>query len=318
MTKTSNRKAFYVISTKKKSKRNVFKIGMHTGDIYGLLSRYVTYFPNPIIYYFQYLDNACYVESKLKRKFYNERIDNLFGNKSEWVNVKYNRLYKYIKQYCPSDEDIIIDKHVNIGPEIISRRKIGAKSRITESLAYLQNLVNIDVNKNEFKKSIRSIILYYKNGSIYINTINEFANNFPFIKNSRRLFKVLSLIEWFEDELEINRFELTKLKIYEPNYLIKKMIKKMDQFQFLSSCTCEIKRKKEITARINKLTTQDRIMKFFMDIVNQFDDFYYYECKIIGKYHVRVYSDFAANSDIIMDHFEIINSLNIYPGKFCD
>ena len=94
------RKAFYVISTVKKTKKNIFKIGIHTGDIYSLLSRYITYFPNPIIHYFQYLDKeADEVEDKLKLKFYDNRIDNLHGNKSEWVNLNYNILHKSMKPW---------------------------------------------------------------------------------------------------------------------------------------------------------------------------------------------------------------------------
>lgn len=69
MPKTIKRKAFYILSTMNKAKKNIYKIGVHTGDIYSLLSRYLTYILDPIIYYFQYLDKESdNVEDILKRQ----------------------------------------------------------------------------------------------------------------------------------------------------------------------------------------------------------------------------------------------------------
>ena len=346
MSKTSKRKAFYVITTIRKLKKNVFKIGVHTGDIYKLISRYITHIPNLIIYYFQYLDDANYVESKLKHKFYDERIYNFYGNKSEWINIKYDKLYKSIKHYSSSNSGIIVDKHTNIDPNIIIKNK-SERSKLIKSLQDLidieplQDLVDFDVNdKTKINKCIKSIILYYSKKTLFDKAYDKFKFKFPFIKETRRLFKVLPLIEWLENELGINRFEFVKLEINDPYDLINKMMVRIDDFKWLSRKSGNNECTKNITNRINKLAVKDdiletdsddkikkqietdklksisRIKKFCMDIINQFDDFYCYESKKIGPNKFTIYENFRYNKNTIINHAQMINYLNMDPDKF--
>ncbi|QGR54393.1 nucleic acid binding protein [Moumouvirus maliensis] len=106
--------AFYIITTKENAKKKNFKIGIHSGTLSSLLKRYTTYFPNPIIYYFHYLDNADDVEIELKHKLFDFRIDNCNGNKTEWINMSYKKLYNCVKTVIDDDENLIIDARNNI------------------------------------------------------------------------------------------------------------------------------------------------------------------------------------------------------------
>ena len=210
------RKAFYVISTFKKTQKNIFKIGIHTGDIYSLLSRYITYFPNPIIHYFQYLDKeADEVENKLKLKLYDNRIDNLHGNKTEWVNLNYNILYKSMKQIIVSNKGIIIDKYANINPVIKSKRKKGRKCQnIKTKKKYditFQDLVDIDESEYDFDELCNSIKL---TGDQYIahrkymllNKIGvcEYEDNEEFISLAEKFFNKEQHIDRFENLFELS------------------------------------------------------------------------------------------------------------------
>ncbi|AEQ60147.1 T5orf172 domain-containing protein [Acanthamoeba castellanii mamavirus] len=83
----SNNLAFYIITTNYHQSQNIYKIGIHTGNPYDLITRYITYFPDVIITYFQYTDKAKKVESDLKEKLSKCRITNIKGNLSEWIVI---------------------------------------------------------------------------------------------------------------------------------------------------------------------------------------------------------------------------------------
>ncbi|AGC01551.1 helicase [Acanthamoeba polyphaga moumouvirus] len=118
MSKTNNphfkKIAFYIISTKNKSKKNIFKIGIHTGTVYSLLSRYVTYIMNPIVHYFQYINEAASIEKNLKNELYDYRQENGFGNKSEWVKMPYELLYEHVRSHITHNYNIVVDKYGGI------------------------------------------------------------------------------------------------------------------------------------------------------------------------------------------------------------
>lgn len=78
----------------------------------------------------------------------------------------------------------------------------------------------------------------------------------------------------------------------------------------------ELSRYTNILTRINKLTTVDRVRNFFMDIVNQFDDYYSYDGKKKGKKRLVKYMNFSFNYIKLDDHAKTIQKLRIPYDQF--
>jgi hypothetical protein len=189
---------------------------------------------------------------------------------------------------------------------------------VIKNLLNDEELRNIIKDEDRFNKCIKSIVLYYTREALDKKAINEYVNNFYFIEKSKRLFKILSIIEWLENELGIDRFNIINLKIKNIESLVKKMKEQIELFSWLSFQTSMNGQKKEINARIQKLNSEDRIKKFFIDIINQFDDFYNYDRKQVGNKKLIVYINFTFSEKIINAHSKIINCLNMDPDKFIE
>src|SRR5438067_720256 len=90
--------SIYVISTKKRAKKNKYKIGRHTGTIRELESRYVTALINPIVYHFYPTKNTKQVEDQVKIILDRYRIKNKHENKLEWFRLDINIIRKTINE----------------------------------------------------------------------------------------------------------------------------------------------------------------------------------------------------------------------------
>ena len=274
--------AFYIISTPDKAAHNKYKIGSHTGSINKLIKRYATYYPDVVLHYFQYLENAYKIEGLLKNKLYDYRITNVRGRKSELVIMPLEILKNEIDNILENYDNIIVDTLNGIDFKIPFN---GRKSKIYINAEYNKISPNIykKIKDTDFEKSICSILLYYKKKT-YDDINFYYVNNLKLIKNQKRLHKLIPIIEWMENKLGVGRFEITNLQMeyndLEP--LKKKMIKKIEMFQWLSTQSITI-RKNDIESRINKISSIDRLIKFFMDIINQFDNFYDYGYKRVTR-----------------------------------
>ncbi|RYE14236.1 MAG: GIY-YIG nuclease family protein [Rickettsiales bacterium] len=87
-------KSIYIISTKEKADNNIYKIGVHVGDINKLICRYATYLLHPVVNYFCYIDSNLDIESALKDEFINERLINCNNRRSEWVELPLKQISK--------------------------------------------------------------------------------------------------------------------------------------------------------------------------------------------------------------------------------
>ena len=58
--------AIYIVSTTSRSKKNLYKIGKHTGTKRQLISRYTTPLINPIVFFFHEVENAHKMEDMIK------------------------------------------------------------------------------------------------------------------------------------------------------------------------------------------------------------------------------------------------------------
>ena len=87
---------FYIVSTRRRAAKNMYKIGRHKGNKKKLQSRYVTYLVHPIIFFFHETKNAFDIEKMVKEKLYNHRIANEDGHKTEWVNLSLGVLFERV------------------------------------------------------------------------------------------------------------------------------------------------------------------------------------------------------------------------------
>ncbi|QTF48902.1 hypothetical protein qu_975 [Acanthamoeba polyphaga mimivirus] len=154
----SNNLAFYIITTNYHQSQNIYKIGIHTGNPYDLITRYITYFPDVIITYFQYTDKAKKVESDLKEKLSKCRITNIKGNLSEWIVIDYKKLYSIVNSKINSNENIIIDN------TYVSKtfNKYVKKYVLDKNVFKASKKYNVKVNKINIKQLIAIDLSKYK------------------------------------------------------------------------------------------------------------------------------------------------------------
>ncbi len=77
--------AVYVVTNEIYRAHGLYKIGYHTGDRAGLISRYVTDLIRPEVVYFIERDDAKDVEEIVLRELDELRVENTNNNKSEWI-----------------------------------------------------------------------------------------------------------------------------------------------------------------------------------------------------------------------------------------
>ena len=179
------------------------------------------------------------------------------------------------------------------------------------------DLMEIIKNEDKFIRCVRSMLLYHTKDEIQNISIKEYVKKFSFVQKPTRLFRVLTVIEWLEKELGVNRFKITDMKIKNINNLVEKMLKKIDMFQYLNYKNTEDRRKKEIENRIKKLISEDRVKRFFMGAVNQFDTFYNFVSKQVGS-DKTIYFNFSFNADLVTYHAKIIRYMKTPSSKFND
>lgn len=276
--------AFYIISTKNHSKKNTFKIGIHSGTIEKLISRYTTYFPHPIVYYFQFINDAAIIENKIKYHFYNNRITNHNGGKTEWVIIEYQYLYNYVKKIIVSKSNIIVDKLDNIKPpkKIYKRGRKSCSPKFYNMGVYEQLQYDITVNDlincNEFKYDFDYLsnksnltrdqyIAYKKYLLLQKMDIDEYENNEQFQKN---------ITLFFDNEKFIDR------------YCVLFCYNVLDDFNLdPDSKKIEKNRIEIITDLVNRLTNNHDVVLMDDDLV---------DVNISNAQYIKAINDIANNS----------------------
>lgn len=300
---------------------NIYEI--NKDGIFGKIHLYASWYKRLFDYnkselFLQLCEKQGYIITKTH--FPKNEKPSLFENvKKDMAVEETNQMIKLIK----GDNTISINDMIDIK----HRNKNLLKH--FESRMKLLNIRYIDLKKDKhvrklledetkFNKCIKSIILYYIEGYANEKFIKDYIKNFSFIEKSKRLHKIIKIIEWLEQEIEVDRFHLHEMQIdkNEIEELKEKMIIEIELFQWLSNSDGSKKRIDEITSRINNLTSEDKFQKFVIDIINNFDDFYTYNRKMKTKKRIMVYSDFSINNKTVEDHIKIINCLNMDAKKF--
>ena len=86
----------YILSTNKRSLRNIYKVGRHTGEKIRLINRYKTPLINPIVYLFQRVTTSKTAEKEIKEELNHFRIKNKNGRKTEWIIMEFSLLKQRI------------------------------------------------------------------------------------------------------------------------------------------------------------------------------------------------------------------------------
>lgn len=147
-------KNIYVISTTKRAKKNEYKLGKHKGNSNELLSRYRTYFVNPVIYYFHPVENYEIIEKKILKKLTEHRIKNNNDNDSEWICLELNKILQITTT--------IILEYGSFVQELDEKNKKNViKKNVIEKNVIEKNIVE----KNE--KLSNEVLEIYKCGKFY-------------------------------------------------------------------------------------------------------------------------------------------------------
>lgn len=88
----------YILSYPEKMKNDEYKVGYWNNTKKALESRYKTYLVRPEILYFKKVANYKFIENKILSKFDSKRLLFKNGKKSEWINVKFEKLKYYTKE----------------------------------------------------------------------------------------------------------------------------------------------------------------------------------------------------------------------------
>ena len=88
----------YILSIRDRAKKNIYKIGKHKGNKAKLLKRYQNALINPKIYFFVGVNDYTLIETLIKQKLYDHRIDYPNGKKSEWVKLELEKIITCINR----------------------------------------------------------------------------------------------------------------------------------------------------------------------------------------------------------------------------
>jgi hypothetical protein len=91
----------YIISTRERAKKNLYKPGKHTGTLRKLESRYTTPLINPIIHFFHPTPEASLIENELKKILHEHRVINL----TPLMQIIMKTIYKYENQNKLNDTE---------------------------------------------------------------------------------------------------------------------------------------------------------------------------------------------------------------------
>ena len=215
---------------------------------------------------------------------------------------------------CPEKKFSDYCNHVGDMQEKITRKLNYIKVFKTE-LAIDDILRQIVFDDDVFAGCIRSLLLYYNEESIRLKQLTEFEDGLPFIEKDNRVFKRLELIRWIEKYFGINRFQVDFIFVNEnARQLFVNELKKQEKL--LSGMidhnvhTLE-QVKSRIKAKIDNLTSEDRVRKFVADIYNMFDNIILYD-----TISTRITIDNKKIRQTSYDNFRINNIVSEYHKKF--
>lgn len=190
--------SIYIVSDPDRIKKNEYKIGKHKGSRDDLIQRYITAIPMLNILLFVRVNNFSLIESKIFEKLDEFRLVNINGNKSEWVNLKLDKILPVVHDCITKyDKEIPIDFNANVqlvAKDLVINNKIYESIEIEKNniFYYEKQKVIIVMDKNEmpwFSGIDTAKILGYINPNRAIQNINQ--KHKTLLSNLKQYFCVL-------------------------------------------------------------------------------------------------------------------------------
>jgi len=198
-------KSIYIISTCSRSKKNMFKIGKHTGSQEQLLTRYETYLIHIKIYYFRSVSDYNKIENLIKSKLKRQRIKKANGNYTEWINLELPKLISCI--------DEIIDQYEYNSTKNKSSINNSNNNKNNKYDENTEDESTEDESTESDDEYINSIDLSTNKYLIEnINHYNNIQNNFELMKSMNLTVRTHNIV--LKDNMEHQTFYD---KIYDDN-----------------------------------------------------------------------------------------------------
>lgn len=103
----------YVISTQQKANKNVYNIGIQTGDINTTITQFLAYDLSPVIYYLCYVNLKLDLKSEIMKHFHKNLIKKL--NNLTWIEVPLDEIIKFLDSLLINVERrVLVDVQKNI------------------------------------------------------------------------------------------------------------------------------------------------------------------------------------------------------------
>ena len=219
--------------------------------------------------------------------FYNNKIEilKLIADKSygykinifEWIpDEKY---YNFGKKNFGTKNIVNVCKLIFKGDEKLIEPKYthcidNLKEQITQRQKYLHNIDDVvlyeelSCNENKFKQFLCKKLLVLSKYDFDKKVIELKNNDLPIIKSDDLIDKINTCF-WFEEILNIKRFNVNDIKYVDVNYIKKIFIKNIKKFiPIFSDAESEKKRTDIINNKINSIDENNLLQKFIADCYN--------------------------------------------------
>lgn len=264
-----------------------------------------------------------------------------------YFRTKFIKMKNYFYQLSKNENFIILlekfniknlDNKNNINKILkIKSVKIINKNKIVKFFKMEQNCeTSIFFERNIFEGFAKSMLLYYTDKTINDKNLQEYNFLSKYMNEDKDILKRFQLIKNIEEQLKINRFDINNINL--SNEEIKKFIAKLKSnsniiYYYNHKNASKKKLFRQALKKIDKFNSNDRIKKFLVDIYNIFDNLFTYEGKTKHfrmnkknewkrKQFVKnknisdtIYYNFQKNNDLLLNHLNYINLLNISKNK---
>ena len=182
------RRYVYIISIPCRAKKNIFKFGKHDGTKKTLFNRHKTALINPVIYFFEAVDDYTMIETMVKQDLCDHRIQYPDGGLSEWINLPLSEIiecvYDMIKLYNDNVEpDDITMNEIREDNENLEKDFLLKNSDIPcNAIDILYHILSIAKNKKDICIDLELIIkiLECRKDNIKRNLVKYFSKNIDY------------------------------------------------------------------------------------------------------------------------------------------
>lgn len=208
---TDERHGIYIITDGTNNTK--CKVGFHSGNLSSLEKRYITAIPNMYVRFFIQTKNNE-LENDIKSKFESNRILNINNNMSEWYNIDYNKIIKFILENNKFEK--IINEEPKIIQDIIEIQKIKNQKKIIEDKKEIKiKLVNNlektikKLSDQIYKKNV--IVSSYSSSDLFDEDEEDEYKSKSKLKDIKKLEQLVNNRSCFDDRCKKLKNEIINL-----------------------------------------------------------------------------------------------------------